>query len=201
MSDVIAMKAQLRDRAGKGAARATRREGLVPGVIYGNKQAPTLIAMDPRLLRAQMARGGFYAHMYDIDLGDAGTERVMARDIQLHPVTDQPQHVDFLRVSADTVITMEIPVIFVNDTASPGLKRGGVLNVVRHAIEVRCTPAAAPESIQIDLTGADIGDSIHISSVKLPEGVKPTITDRDFTVATIAAPTVAPAAAGEEEQA
>ncbi|MGC2857275.1 50S ribosomal protein L25/general stress protein Ctc [Novispirillum sp. DQ9] len=187
MSDLISLPAQKRERAGKGAARAVRRQGLVPGVIYGDKQPAVLIQMDPRPLMAQLNKPGFYAHQYELDV-DGEKFHVMAQDVQYHVVTDAPQHVDFLRVSANTLVTTEIPVEFVNNDKAPGLKRGGVLTIVRHSIEVVGKPDALPDSLVCDLTGADIGDSVHASSVTFPAGVKATITDRDFTVATIAAP-------------
>lgn len=198
MTDVSAITAQARDRAGKGAARATRRAGLVPGVIYGDKQPPVLIALDPRVVLSEMGKAGFTTRLFDIDLGKAGRHRVLARDVQVHPVTDRPIHVDFQRISATSVIHVAVPVHFANETASPGLKRGGVLNIVRHEIEVTCRPDNIPHSITIDLTGLDIGDSVHISHIKLPEGVVPTIGDRDFTVASVAPPTVVRQSAEEQ---
>jgi large subunit ribosomal protein L25 len=189
MSEVTTIAAELRDRAGKGAARATRRTGKVPGVIYGAKQTPVCIALDPRVLWAEMHKSGFFTQLFDVDLGKDGKHRCLARDVQMQPVTDQPIHVDFMRVSADARVHVQVPVHFVNDTKSPGLKRGGVLNVVRHEIDLVCSPENIPHEISIDLTGLDIGDSVHISAVQLPEGAKPTI-DRDFTIASIAAPTV-----------
>ena len=187
MSDVMAVPATIRERAGKGAARATRRAGLVPSVIYGDGKEPVLIAIDPRIITKELNKGTFFTNVYEIDA--AGTKhRAIARDLQFHPVTDQPEHVDFLRVSSRTVVTLEIPVNFMNEEKSPGLKRGGVLNVVRHTVEVSCRADAIPETIDADLTGLEVGDSFHISAVSLPDGVTPTITDRDFTIATVAAP-------------
>ncbi|MGE5540005.1 MAG: 50S ribosomal protein L25/general stress protein Ctc [Gemmatimonas sp.] len=198
MADVLSLPARARDRAGKGAARSTRRAGLVPGVIYGNNESPLLIAMEPRHLEPQVKKGGFFTRMFDLDI-DGKQHRVLPRDVQFHPVTDRPEHVDFLRVSATTRVSVAVPVHFTNDTAAPGIKKGGVLNIVRHTIDVVCRADAIPAAITIDLTGREIGDSIHISSIALPEGVKPVIRERDFTVATIAPPTVqteeAPAAA------
>ena len=181
------LTAQKRERAGKGAARAVRNAGLVPGVIYGDKQPPTMFAIDPRQLLAQMARPGFWTHQFEIEI-DGETQLTMCQDLQVHPVTDRPIHVDLLRIRADSVVTVEVPVRFVNEEASPGLKRGGVLNVVRHEIEVVCAANAVPEVLIADLIGLEVGDSLHISAISLPEGVKPTITDRDFTVATVVAP-------------
>jgi large subunit ribosomal protein L25 len=189
MAEVISLSARARDRAGTGAARATRREGLVPAVIYGATEPPLSIAVEPKRLNKELGRTGFFTTLVDMDVG--GTKhRVLARDVQYHPVTDMPLHVDFLRVSAATLITVEVPVLFENEEESPGLKRGGVLNVVRHTIELSCRADAIPQMLTADLTGLEIGDNLHISNITLPDGVTPTITDRDFTVATVAAPTV-----------
>lgn len=190
MTDITTLPAQARDRSGKGPARATRRAGLVPGVIYGGKQAPVLIAIEPRHLVAELKKPGFKTRLFDIDLGNGKTERALAKDLQLHPVKDSPVHVDFLRVSKESLLHVNIPVHFTGHDKSPGLKRGGVLNIVRHDIEVICAADDIPHAIDIDLTGLNIGDSVHISAIKLPERVKPVIHERDFTVASIAPPTV-----------
>lgn len=189
MADVTSLPARARDRAGKGAARSTRRAGLVPGVIYGSKEAPLLVALEPRHLEPQVNKEGFFTRMFDLDI-DGKKHRVLPRDVQFHPVSDRPEHVDFLRVSASTRVTVGVPVRFVNESASPGIKKGGVLNIVRHTIDLVCQADKIPSSITIDLTGREIGDSIHISHIPLSEGVKPQIRDRDFTIATVAAPTV-----------
>ncbi|MBL8837833.1 MAG: 50S ribosomal protein L25/general stress protein Ctc [Alphaproteobacteria bacterium] len=198
MVDTVKIAAQPRERAGKGAARAVRRSGRVPGVVYGEKKAPALIDLDPRDLDREMKKPGFFTRLFEIDTGK-GSERALARDLQLHPVTDRPEHVDFMRVGATTRIRVAVPVKFVGQERSPGLKRGGVLNIVRHDIEVYCKADTIPSIIEISLEGLDIGDSVHINAVKLPEGVKPTIA-RNFTVCSVAAPTTvtaeaAPAAA------
>lgn len=198
MSDIVTLPVQKRERAGKGAARAVRREGLVPGVIYGDKQEPVLIQMDPRPLMAEANKAGFYAHQFDLDL-DGAKHRVMAQDVQFHVVTDAPIHVDFLRVGKNTVVTAEVPVAFENHEMSPGIKKGGVLNIVRHEVEVQAKPDDLPEQLTVDLTGLDLNDSVHISAVTLPKGVKPTI-DRDFTIATIAAPSGLKSEAAEGEE-
>ncbi|SDD81018.1 50S ribosomal protein L25/general stress protein Ctc [Rhodospira trueperi] len=198
MSDISTLPVQGRERAGKGAARAVRREGLVPGVIYGDKKEPALIKMDPRPLWAELYKGGFYARQYELELGGE-KHRVMAQDLQFHPVSDAIIHVDFLRVSATSRVTAEVPVRFLNEERCPGLKRGGVLNVVRHDVELVGTPDAMPSALEVDLIGFDVGESIHISTVKLPEGVRPTITDRDFTIATVTAPSGMKSEASEEE--
>jgi large subunit ribosomal protein L25 len=188
MAEAHTMTAERRERAGKGGARATRRAGRIPGVLYGGSEAPVLISMEPRALDREIHRAGFFATLYDLKL-DGQSVRVLARDLQLDPVSDKPVHIDLMRVTAGSRIHVAVPVVFRNEPLSPGLKRGGVLNIVRHEIDVFCSPDAIPHEIVVDLTGLDIGDSVHISAVKLPEGVKPTI-ERDFTVATIAAPTV-----------
>ena len=189
MANLTAFAAEPRDRAGKGAARATRREGRVPGVIYGNNEDPVLISVDPIDLMKQINTPGFFARVYEVDVsGDK--HRVLARDLQLDPVTDQPIHLDFMRFSASTRLNIDVQVVFENEDECPGLRMGGVLNVVRFAVELRCRPDSIPESLTADLSGMEIGDSLHISAIKLPEDVELTITDRDFTVATIAAPTI-----------
>ena len=189
MSDQNAIAAQVRERAGKGAARAARRAGMVPCVIYGAKKDPTIVTIERRKLVSEIEKGGFTSRLLDLDIG-SGQERVLPRDIHYHPVTDVPMHVDFLRVTDSTLITVEVPVQFDGDEECPGLKLGGVLNIVRHAVELKCRADAIPEILYAKLDGLDIGDSIRISSIELPVGAKPVITDRDFTVATIAAPTV-----------
>ena len=199
MAESTSLEVQGRDRAGKGAARATRREGMVPGVIYGDKKDPVMISVDPRYLIAEMSKPGFNTRIFEIAVNGT-THRTMAQDIQMDPVRDMPIHVDFRRIGANTVVTVEIPVHFLNEPDSPGIKRGGVLNVVRHAVEVTGKPDVLPQFLEADLTGLDIGDSIHISAISLPEGVAPTITDRDFTVATVAAPSVMKGADEDEEE-
>ena len=198
MAEISIIAAQRRERAGKGPARAARRAGRVPGVIYGSKKDPTMVTLDPRELDRELHAGAFLATVYEIQV-EKDKERVLPRDVQFDPVTDRPIHVDFLRVSAATSVTVQVPVNFLNEEESPGLKRGGLLNVVRHEIEMICRADAIPSAVEVDLTGLDIGDSIHISMISLPDGVAPTITDRDFTVATIAAPTVAQEAEEAEE--
>lgn len=189
MSDVQPISAKQRERAGKGAARATRREGRIPAVIYGNKQDPVMISLDPIEMMHHL-RGAFFTHVYEIDVEGGKKERVLARDVQTHPVSDDPMHIDFMRFSKTTKVNVEVECQFLNEDDCPGLGRGGVLNVVRYTVELVCSPDSIPEFIEVDLTGLDIGDSVHISAVKLPDGVTPVIDDRDFTIATIAAPTI-----------
>ena len=189
MAAVETISAEARDRAGKGAARESRRNGRVPAVIYGDKKEPTLISLDPKQIDKLIHKKTFYATLLDVEL--AGQKhRVLPRDVQFDPVTDRTLHVDFQRIGKDTKVHVNVAVVVRNEAASPGIKRGGVLNIVRHEIEFYCRADSIPENITISLAGTDIGHSIHISHIKLPDGVRPVITDRDFTVATVAAPTV-----------
>jgi large subunit ribosomal protein L25 len=184
MAEAIELKAWARGRSGKGGARATRREGRIPGILYGDKQEPETIAVDYRAISQQMHTGHFQSTIFTLDV-DGKKTRVIPRGVQLDPIRDFPIHVDFMRVGKDALVTVEVPVRFLNEAASPGLKRGGVLNIVRHDIPVRCPADAIPDHFEVDLTGLEIGDSVHISAIVLPKGVRPTITERDFTVATI----------------
>jgi len=179
------LKAEAREQVGKGSARAVRRDGKVPAVIYGDKQPPLAIALSYKEIFYKIHGGGFLTTVATIDV-DGKKIQVLPKDYQLDPVRDFPLHVDFLRVGKNTLVSVDVPVRFINEEKSPGIKRGGVLNVVRHEVEFQCPANAIPEFITVDLDGAEIGQSIHISSVKLPEGVKPVISDRDFTIATIA---------------
>ena len=198
MSDALTLPAELRERAGKGASRELRRQGRVPAVIYGGKEEPTAIHIEERVLRRQLGTGHFMNSIVMVEVGGKPV-RAIPKDVALHPVTDRPLHVDFLRLSKDSKIQVAVPVVFVNDEASPGLKKGGVLNVVRHELELVCESDKIPDDIQLDVTGLDIGDSIHISHVALPEGSVSAITDRDFTIATVVAPSAMKREVGEEE--
>jgi large subunit ribosomal protein L25 len=191
MSETITIVVEPRDRSGKGAARAVRRAGKVPGVIYGEKQAAVLVQLDPRVLWAQLHKPGFFTRLFDIDLGNGTRERALARDVQFHPLTDQPVHVDFMRVSADHAIHVKVPVHVINEDKSPGVKKGGVVNHELHEIEVTCSPDAIPHEITIDLSGVEIGHSIHLKDIVLPEGAKAYHLSPEVTVVTISAPTVA----------
>ena len=197
MAEVSTIAAAPRDRVGKGAARAARRDGLVPGMIYGNKLEPVMISLDRPVVDRELGQPGFFIRLVDIEV-DGEKHRVLPREVQFHPVSDAPLHIDFLRFSASRKLDVAVPVRFLNEDESPGLKRGGVLNVVRHEVEVQCTADNIPGEFEVDVTGLEIGDAIHASAIILPEGVAFTIADRDFTVATIAAPTVM--AADEEEE-
>jgi large subunit ribosomal protein L25 len=199
MSEQLTLSAASRERAGKGASRALRNEGRVPAVIYGGKQDPVNIHVEEKLLVKALMTGHFFSATVELDL-DGKTHMTIAKDVAFHPVTERPLHVDFFRVDKDTKITVDVPVVFINEDKSPGLKRGGVLNIVRHEVELACDASHIPETLEIDVTGFDVGESIHISAVKLPEGVKPTITDRDFTIATIAAPSALKSKEGDTTQ-
>ncbi|MBN8242654.1 50S ribosomal protein L25/general stress protein Ctc [Nitratireductor aquimarinus] len=187
MSQSYELKAEARERVGKGSARAIRRNGKIPAVIYGDKDAPISITLPYKEVFMKIHAGGFLTTITTIDV-DGKKIKVLPKDYQLDPVRDFLMHVDFLRIGKGTVVTVNVPVHFINEETAPGIKRGGVLNVVRHEVEFTCPATAIPEYIEVDLAGMDIGDSAHISAVKLPEGVEPTITDRDFTIATVAAP-------------
>lgn len=198
MSNTYELKAEARDLAGKGSARAVRRNGRVPAVIYGDKQAPISISLDYKEIFYKIHGGGFLHTVATIDV--AGTKyRVLPKDYQLDPVRDFPTHVDFLRVSANSRLKVNIPVHFINQDISVGIKRGGILNIVRHEIECLCPVDAIPNFVEVDLASVDIAHSVHISAVKLPEGVTPTIT-RDFTVATVVSPGAALVAAAEAKK-
>ena len=187
MSDLLTLSAEARDRAGKGASRAHRREGRVPAVIYGMKEDAVSIHIEEKRLVKELQSGHFMNTIVMLEI-DGKTIRTLPKDVQFHPVNDRPLHVDFLRISEHAKITVAVPVIFVDEEESPGIKRGGVLNVVRHELELVCDAAEIPEEIEISLKGYEVGDSIHISAVDLPEGVESAITDRDFTIATVVAP-------------
>ncbi len=190
MSDTLHLSAETRDRVGKGASRALRRDGRVPAVIYGNKQDPQGIHLNARELMKQLMTGHFMNSVIMVDVGGKQV-RTLAKDVAFDVVTDQPIHVDFLRISKNATVTVAVPVVFTNEDDAPGIKRaGGVLNVVRHEIELVVEASNIPTEITIDLTGREVGDSIHISDVNLPNGAEPAVEDRDFTVATIVPPTV-----------
>jgi len=195
MSDTATLIAEPRDRVGKGVSRALRREGRTPAVIYGDSKEPVAISLETKELLKALNTGSFMSTVYTVQVGKT-KHNVLPRDLQLHPVKDSPVHVDFLRVSAKSQIAVNVPVNFLNEDKCAGLSRGGVLNVVRHEVEMLVPAGNIPESIEIDLTKFDIGDSVHISDFDLPKGTEPTITDRDFTVATIAAPS---GGAGDED--
>ena len=200
MSEQLTLPAEARERAGKGASRALRRDGRVPAVIYGDKKEPLSVHVEEKLLAKMLSTGHFMNSVVMIDAGRA-THRTLPKDVQFHPVSSRPVHVDFLRIGEHSKVHVNVPVRFDNEEASPGIKRGGVLNVVRHDLELVCDAAEIPEEIHIDLTGLDIGDSIHISALKLPKGSESAITDRDFTIATVVAPSAMKSEEGDTETA
>lgn len=179
----VQLTATKREKAGKGASRANRRAGLIPAVIYGDKKAPVMIALEEKVLVAEMAKKGLWTRQYEIT-ADGESFHVLCQDIQKHPVSSRPIHADFLRISKNSVLTLDIPLEFINEATAPGIKKGGVLNIVHRTIEVKCTPDNIPDSFVIDLGSAEIGDSFVASAIQLPKGVTLTATE-DFTVATI----------------
>lgn len=187
MADIQNLVVEPRERAGKGSSRAARRAGRIPAVVYGDKKSPEMITISQNELVRLMKRGTFLTSLFEIEL-NGKKQRVLPRDLQLDPVFDNPLHVDFLRLSKGATVVIEVPVNFTDEEDCPGLKRGGVLNVVRHTIECSCPAEAIPDKLEVSLAGMEINDSIHISQVAMPEGVEPTISDRDFTVATVVAP-------------
>lgn len=198
MSDALTLPAEARNRAGKGASRALRREGRIPAVIYGGKDEPTPIHIEERVLLRQLGTGHFMNSIVNIEVGGR-TVRTLPKDVALDPVTDRPLHVDFFRLARGAKIEVAVPVVFINEDDSPGLKKGAVLNVVRHELELVCESDKIPSEIAIDVTGLEVGDSIHISNVTLPEGAESAITDRDFTIATVVAPSALRRAEAEED--
>ena len=198
MAESLTLKAEARTKSSKGAVRSLRLAGRVPAVIYGDKQTPELISVDTKIVTALYNKGTFTSHTLDIDI-DGKIERVIPRDVQREVVRDFIIHIDFLRLGKNATIHVDVPVHFVNQDASPGLKAGGVLNIVRHEVEVICPADAIPEALEVDLTGFDLGDSIHISTVKFAANVRPAIADRDFTIATIATPGAVASAGGNAD--
>ena len=185
--ETIDIKAEARSQVGKGSARAARRAGLVPAVIYGNKETAVSVTLDANQWRQLMHKPGIFSQLININVNNE-THFVLPRDIQQHPVSEEAMHVDFLRVTKNATVAVGISVEFLNEDKCTGLKLGGVLNIVRSQVELNCPAISIPEKLTVDLEGLNVGHTIHISSIELPEGCTPTITDRDFTVATIAAP-------------
>ncbi len=202
MQDISTIDAEVRTPRGKGGARALRRRGRLPAIIYGKDFEPVAIDLDLEFCRRELRRPGFRTRLYDIAMGNNGSVRVLPHAVAYHPVTDAPMHLDFLRVGPETQVSVDVPVTFLNEDDSPGLKRGAVLNVVRRTINVTCPAGNIPSAIEFDLSGLEIGDSLHISHTTLDPSVQPTITDRDFTVASIVAPSalVSAATADEDEE-
>ena len=194
----VVLDVAVREESGTGNARESRRNGFVPGIVYGGDDAPVSVSMKFNEVLRALNSGQFLQSMIEIS-HDGKKQKVLTKDVQFHPVSDMPVHVDFFRVTNKTIIEVEVSVNFIGEETAPGLKEGGVLNVVRHAIEVKCPAGDIPDQIDVDISKMDIGDSIHISEVDLPKGVKPAITDRDFTIATVLASRSSKLAEGEEE--
>lgn len=202
MANVAVWKAEEKSATGTGAARAVRSSGKIPAIIYGGTAAPQMVALDPRDVIKGVNTASFYASLYEIEINGVKT-RVLPRDVQFHPLNDQPLHVDLQRITGNTRIHVEIPVVLTNQEKSKGLKIGGILNIVMHSIDVTCAADAIPERFEIDISEIKIGDSVKSSAIKLPEGVKFAIQDRDFTIATIVSPKAEeakPAAAAATEE-
>jgi large subunit ribosomal protein L25 len=196
MSDQLTLSAETRERAGKGASRAHRREGRVPAVIYGDKQEPLTIHVEEKALVKMMSTGQFMNSVVMVDAAGQ-TIRTLPKDVQFHPVTDRPIHVDFLRISKNEILQVFVPVMFVDEELSPGIKRGGVLNVIRHEIELNVAASSIPTHLTLSLSGLEVGEAVHASKLALPEGATTVIDDRDFTIATIVAPSALKSTEGD----
>ena len=190
MTSFSSIAVETREGTGTGNARAVRVAGLVPGIVYGNNQEPTKISVDPKVLMKELTTPGFYSRIYDMSIAGK-KEQVLAKEVQLHPVTDKPIHVDFMRVNKDAKLHVHVPVVFLNEDKSPGIKRGGVLNIVHHTLELICPVQSIPDRLEIDLTGTEIAHPIHLTDLNLPAGVVAAHPERDNTLGTIVAPTVA----------
>ena len=199
MSDQLTISAEPRERAGKGASRALRREGRIPAVIYGDKKEAIAIHVEERALNKLLGTGHFMNSLVQVEV-DGKKTRTLPKDVAFDPVTDRPLHVDFFRLAKGAKVQVNIPVVFINEEESPGLKRGGVMNVVRHELDLMCDADHIPDQIEIDVTGLEIGDSIHISSITLPTGAESSITDRDFTIAGVTAPSALKSSDDEGEE-
>ena len=200
MSEALNLSAEARDQAGKGASRALRRVGRVPAVIYGNKQEAVTIHVEEKVLVKALSSGHFMNSVVMIDIGGK-SERTLPKDVAFHPVTDRPLHVDFFRIGEHSTVNVQVPVRFVDEEKSPGIKRGGVLNVVHHEIELTCDAADIPDEIVVSLEGRDVGDSIHLDAIKLPRGTEAHVKEADFTIATIVAPSALRASEEAEDEA
>lgn len=193
MSALESFEAQPREKAGTGTARAARRLGMIPGIIYGDHKEPELINVDLKSVTRELHSASFFSRVFKVITGKKSVD-VIVRDIQLHPVTDQPLHIDFQRVNKDSKITVAVPVIYVNEDKSPGLKRGGTLNIIIHNLEVKCSPVSIPESLTFDLSGLEANHSVRLEELKLPNGVVPAYPARDKVIATIVPPAASPEA-------
>jgi large subunit ribosomal protein L25 len=196
MSDTLTLPAETRDRGGKGASRALRREGRVPAVVYGGKEEPLSVHVEEKELRRQLGTGHFFNSVVEIEVGGKKV-RTLPKDVAFHPVTDRPLHADFLRVTKGAKVHVNVPVVFINEEASPGLKKGGVLNIVHHSLDLVVEADKIPDDIVIDVTGLDVGDSIHIGSINLPAGAIDGSHEADLTIATIVAPSALKSETGD----
>ncbi|HTH27937.1 MAG TPA: 50S ribosomal protein L25/general stress protein Ctc [Sphingobium sp.] len=198
MSEQLTLSAEARDRAGKGASRALRREGRVPAVIYGNNEDPQMVHVEEKILNKLLGTGHFFNSVVMLEVGGKQV-RTLPKDVAFHPVSDRPLHADFLRVSEHASVHVNVPVVFINEEKSPGIKRGGVLNIVLHELELICDAAEIPDDITIDLAGYDVGDTVHLSSITLPAGAKSAVEDPELTIATIVAPSALKSQEGDNE--
>jgi large subunit ribosomal protein L25 len=200
MSEQLTLSAEARDRAGKGASRALRREGRVPAVIYGNNEDPQMVHVEEKILNKLLGTGHFFNSVVMVEVGGKAV-RTLPKDVAFHPVSDRPLHADFLRVSEHASVHVNVPVVFINEEQSPGIKRGGVLNVVLHELELICDAAEIPDDITVDLAGYDVGDTVHLSNITLPGSAKAAAADSELTIATIVAPSALKSQEGDNEAA
>ncbi|MCP4394198.1 MAG: 50S ribosomal protein L25/general stress protein Ctc [Alphaproteobacteria bacterium] len=198
--EITSIDVAVRERAGKGASRSVRRQGMIPGVIYGDKKNPVIFSIDPKVLNAEMHKAGFWTRQFEINV-DGKKHKVMCQDIQVDPVSDKVMHIDFIRINKNKELHLNVPIRVINNDISVGLKRGGVLNIVRREIEVICKVISIPDVFEIDISEMDIGDSVHMSEITLSEGVRLSIIDRDPTVIAITAPKTAETEIDEESEA
>ncbi|MDR0753302.1 MAG: 50S ribosomal protein L25/general stress protein Ctc [Holosporaceae bacterium] len=186
----VVLEAKIREKFGTGAARCARRSGFIPCVVYGNATAPESIYISENLLNKYVHKTNFFSTVFEIDRVGQKGQKFIAKDVQFHPVTDRTLHVDFLRVGKGSKVTVRIPLAFINESASPGLKLGGVLNVLVHEIDVVCDPESIPEKIEIDLTGFEFHRTVHAYDVTLPKDMSLPVSGKNFTIATVVAPTI-----------
>ncbi|EGD58823.1 50S ribosomal protein L25/general stress protein Ctc [Novosphingobium nitrogenifigens DSM 19370] len=198
MSETLHLSAETRERVGKGASRVLRREGRTPAVIYGDNQEPVAIHVEEKALARALGTGHFFNSIVELTVGGT-VVRTLPKDVAFHPVTDRPEHADFLRLAADHAVHVKVPVVFINEEASPGLKKGGVLNIVAHELELIATPDSIPDDITVDVTGLEVGASIHLKDIAIPAGVKVVTHEADATIATIVAPSALKSEEGAAE--
>jgi len=200
MSETLFLSAEPREKVGKGASRVLRRAGRTPAVVYGGNLEPVAVHLEEKALKKALGTGHFLNSIVELTIGDL-VIRTLPKDVAFHPVTDRPEHVDFLRVSATHAVHVKVPVLFINEDASPGIKKGGVLNIVAHELELIAIPEAIPNDITVDLTGLDLGASIHMHDIVLPDGVKVITHEADATIATIVTPSALKSSDGDTAKA